>query len=279
MFYHNAFSAFSETIDYNRQTVLLSEDSVAAYLKDAARVRVLASQDIAKVNPPRIGCYTGSQLLQGDPTFPLGGEDSPYADGFPLYAGALENALDIVAVGQTVGMDVTMFPLRATDGSLVANVTYWGAVGANASNPELAYDFLRQTLLADFQWEQSNGVTVSEGNLTIRPSIGLCASGWPVRSVGSTEALWDLYSRQLESNLSAATGDAADRIRIRDVLQNANVTTGDIPLLDAQIDAVRFYIPPEGDFYTTILSLYPEADVQALAAEVYSSLRYYLAEG
>ncbi len=113
--------------------------------------------------------------------------------------------------------------------------------------------------------------------MTAYPEVGLCASGWPVRSGGSAEALWALYTRALRANLSSKTGDVAGRIR--DMLQKVELTRADIPLLDAQIDRARFYIPQEGSFYSAILSLNADRDVEAMAEEVISGLQYHLAEG
>ena len=283
MFYHNAFCVFPNTLDYDRQSVALTEDEVEEYLERVQKVRVLAAQDISIPEFPSIGSYIGTTLVMGgsepdatEPSFPLGNESSPYTGGFPIYVGSLENSLDVVSVGKAAGMDVAMFPMKSTDGSLVANITYWGAVGANCAYPELAYDFLRQTLMKDFQWETGQGKTVTEGNLTAYPEYGLCASGWPVRSVGSAEALWELYGRELRANLSNKTADATDRIV---ELKNVEITQADIPLLDYQIDRVRFYISEEGGFYSAILSLNANTDIHSLLEEVISELQYHLAEG
>ena len=45
--------------------------------------------------------------------------------------------------------------MRALDGDLVANITYYGAVGAGCETPELAYSFLRMFLLEETQWEKN----------------------------------------------------------------------------------------------------------------------------
>lgn len=102
-----------------------------------------------------------------------------------------------------------------------------------------------------------------------------------MRSDGSCEALWELYERELAGNLSGGSDQNAIRAdnRIRNMLQSAEITRTDIPLLDAQIDRARFYILEEGQFYSSVLSLTASTDIDTLSEAVISGLQYHLAEG
>ena len=106
---------------------------------------------------------------------------------------------------------------------MIATVTYFGAVGAGCRNPETAYDFLRQFLLADSQWEKNRKGMPEEQN------PGIVAAGWPVRTQGSVEALWENRKQQYMSR---------DFVSAR----NLEFTDKDLPILQEKIDVVRFPI-------------------------------------
>lgn len=76
-------------------------------------------------------------------------------------------------------------------GDLIADVTYFGAVGASCRHPELAYEFLRLFLSEDAQWE------VNRSRSTQGFQAGLIAAGWPVRAEGAAEYLWQNMEFQL----------------------------------------------------------------------------------
>ncbi len=84
--------------------------------------------------------------------------------------------------------------------------------------------------------------------------------------------------RQICAFLAAACLSLAAAECIRE-LKAVPITQEDIPLLDAPIDRARFYIPEEGKFYSTILTLNADMDMHTLAVETISALQYHLAEG
>ncbi len=73
--------------------------------------------------------------------------------GLPLFTCRLSDTLETLSIAKHAGFDVEMYPLRAMDGSVAASVTYFGAVGCCCENPALAYEFLREFLMEEFQWD------------------------------------------------------------------------------------------------------------------------------
>lgn len=115
----------------------------------------------------------------------------------PMYVGGLTDALDTLAIANALDMELSILPLRATDGSLVANVTYWGAVSASCQHPGFAYDFLRLFLSPEVQFGSD---LVGEDSTSYSTEFSLrITPGWPVRTQGSAQALWenlwDAYSK------------------------------------------------------------------------------------
>ena len=289
-YYRGAFSVFPGLIDYDTQSVALTVQDVAEYLR---RYQMLSSVEISYpqlsswdvyasrgVYPLTDGYveYPGNQSIE-DVFASAGYDGTIMKDHALLYAGSLDEALDIAIVAQTVGMELEMFPLRAADGSLIAIVTYWGAVGAGSGHPELAYEFLRLSLLEDTQWERNR--PLEQRRNTIIYTRGRVTAGWPVRTVGSAEALWEQYRKRIAA--TSGTSDAGAAQRIRNILRTVSVTAADIPLLDVEINEVRFGLSAESTFRGALMQLSytdpAEIDVVALAEELIDTLRWHISEG
>ena len=179
----------------------------------------------------------------------------------------LDRAIRVKALGQFAGVDVEMYPIRAADGKLVADVTYYGAVSAGCENMDEAYDFLRQMLLEDFQWEQSTDADSCY--------VEFGAPGWPVRTKGSVNPL--------------ATGLRNQMYFTREYfpLKNAlyDITDQDLPILNAQIDEVCFPIGWHKNCQDETVWMYWQeqqgkatANADALAEQWLKNLEWHLAE-
>lgn len=206
----------------------------------------------------------------------------------PLYTGYLSDVLETIGVTRITGQDVDIYPLRTLDGSVQASVAYWGAVGSSCENPTLAYDFLRQFLEEEFQWD------------IYRPRVDKSVPYWkrehdpqfmkqvedslPVRTEGCVEYLWDNLQYQVELSY---TSWVPETIRNVKTIQQEVVTSEDVPALDWKIDHVSF---PLGQEYEETLeyamSLLNEkdgtpadVDIDELAKEVWQNLWWHLAEG
>ena len=205
----------------------------------------------------------------------------------PLYTCCLVDTLTSVAISKEEGYPLTMLPLRGLDGSVSASVTYWGAVGSGSQEPELAYAFLRQFLTEEFQWDIYRPRTKRVAS--VPPGVEVQVNGqvensWPVRAVGSAAHLW--------GNIQYQNSQPADYCRdngtvLQRHFQAMELTDADIPALSWDIDEVRFPVTISGtDSLEYALSQLNEpdgtptdADIDALAQQVYQGLWWHLAEG
>lgn len=142
----------------------LTAQQLASFLKDYQALIALLGEDNAY--PSRFSYF-----------------DFDAASASPIYRGVIEDALNFLAAAEASGQSLSMHPLRTTAGDTLGLVTYYGAVGSGCQDPELAYEFLRQFLTEDAQWEQGRDMLNEEWPFTPM-------EGWPVRTVGSVRALW-----------------------------------------------------------------------------------------
>lgn len=251
-----SFNFFPQLIDYETGEVAVTAEEMESYLRawQAYRVQLGKATDA--------GYHTsGSSDLQQ--CYGMGMGDSPYIywgiDDFFASCESLLEAADNVLLARSHGVELDMYPLRATDGSVVADVTMYGAISSGCEHPELAYEFLRNYLSTEFQHE----------------SGCLDFFGWPVRTEGSVAPICE---RVGYSGLLSTAG-----MRI---INSKNVTDEEMPILDAKIDHVRFSIPLETDFGDTVASVYDfrnkqaaDVDIDLLAEEWIEKLQVHVDEG
>ena len=245
---------FPHILDYDNQEILITEDELMTYMRSSQAVRKLNDGRQPQVH---LYSYFG--------TFP-----DPYwgATQNCVLIDDLEAAIANVSMAQAYGINLEMIPLTASDGSLVADVTFYGAIGGQCEHPDIAYDFLRQLLTEDFQWEKNTEVHNDYVKYT-----ALAREGWPVRTVGSVAPLakstydqivWDNSKMKLEFRLQDMTDD-------------------NIPLLQTKIDHVRFSIPLERELERIVREEVKEnsteADMRSLADQWLQALQWHLFEG
>lgn len=261
-----ALSAFPDVINYEEGNLNLTQEELESFLVKLQKVKALTKGNMEfnySVNVNRYVNY-GESLS---------------SRRYPIKQALLDDAIEIISVSKAAGDNITMIPLRATDGSLVAHVTYYGAVGSSCDNPEVAYEFLRLFLLEDAQWEHDRPTTKSN-NRNLYPHF--IEEGWPVRAVGAAEHLEGTCFRGLVEQFKRKESTKA---QIMDVVR-VKITDDDVyDLLTAQIDEVRFRIPLEWDLRTLISSLsidgsYPsDIDINEVAEEMIYMLELHIAEG
>ena len=105
-------------------------------------------------------------------------------------------------------------------------------------------------------------------------ATGLIEEGWPVRSIGAAEPLWDVCMK-----IYQRSGDEA----YREKLFAVTLTDEDLPILNTQIDEVRFatvYLD-EQIIGTRRQALYDSefTDSGKLADQIIKELEHHLAEG
>lgn len=213
-------------------------------------------------------------------------------ENIPLFSCSLAETLESLGVEKAARAvfkrepSLRMYPLRGADGTVTAAITYWGAIGGGCQDPELAYSFLRQFLTEEFQWEQYRPRIQKSMSKTIRdPQCpGMVENSWPVRTKGSAAMLWGTTQYQM---LCVCSSYWHQSNQISREIQKAVLTDADIPALSWEIDEVRFPVTiPGTDSLEHALSQLNEpdgtptdADIDALAQQVYQGLWWHLAEG
>lgn len=179
-----------------------------------------------------------------------------------VYRDTLADAFSFLASGAFLNKTVSMRPARSTTGDVVARVDYYGAVSSSCTQPELAYEFLRQFLLEDAQWETLVDLSGSEW-------LGPMESSWPVRTKGSVQPLWASIQARLPND------------KLYTALSQPQFDDSSLPILDAQIDVVQF--PVTTNFGSILSRLNDDTqnnapvdvDFDALAAEFLDSLEAF----
>ena len=152
-------SIFSELFDSETGEITLPFEEVAEFFACYQKLQKLADQAEETWEVPFTPNQWGEAVLHDG-----------YVSG--LFSGMYLNAL-----ARRDGKTLTAIPLRAPNGQVTALVGWYGAIGADCKEPELAYEFLKTMLLPQYQWQ-------TDGSRELR------LPGWPVRVTGSVEAVW-----------------------------------------------------------------------------------------
>ena len=258
-----ALNYFSDLLDYQNQEILLSQEELTSFMRSYQSYRVSYSTK-----------YPWAPVISQMPAiFNYAEEESGlYWDdaGCFMQVVDLDYVIQTASMASAMGIDMGIYPLRATGGSVVANVTYYGAVGAGSKNPELAYEFLSYFLSPDVQWEKNRD---AHGILNAR----LIGEGWPVRAKGAVPYLsYNIY-KQL-----AGFGDVDKQNLSR--LDLLTKTDEDIPVAEITIDKARFPVPLGDELIAAMDSLYETITVSSVepetaAAEFIEELEWHLGEG
>ncbi len=187
----------------------------------------------------------------------------------PIDMGWLHQVLDFSAISQVENQDLVAIPVRATNGDLVASVSYYAAVGNGCSNPELAYKFIREFLTEDVQFERERLELSKYSATTI-------ASGLPVRSKGKTDELWTMYKK-----INKGFGSDEEQMRRKKAVMAVSLTQADVPILDAHIDRVYFATSFDQQAMVDAVRkvLFEDADINTVAKDLIFQLQLHAAEG
>lgn len=180
----------------------------------------------------------------------------------PVRAQVLCQYLDMAAIGHAEGLEMEFLPLRSLNGQVTATVEYYAAVSSSCHAPELAYKYLRMFLSEDAQWDRLRRQPAA----TQRPV--LTESSWPVRAVGSTEALWENYREQNEP----MNKEEAARAR---KLRSAEPDGAVVDSLVGQIEVACFNTDAARALGRLLRSENPEESIDGWLTE----LEYSLTEG
>ena len=256
---HYALNFFPDVVDYEAQEVTITKDELTTFMRSYVSMR---QQQGSQRNSN--GISTFSSYIAGVESVPAKN------DSYGLVTADLDTALSSVLIAKDAGTNLAMYPLRATDGSVIADVTFYGAVGAGCKEPELAYELLRGMLSEEVQWnsnlEDKDQVFLAGLSAHIIP-----VSGWPVRAFGGVETICRTHVK-----LGGRTS----------MMGGLVISDDDLPFLDIQIDKCRFSVPQEESLGMRIKglysNLYPDVDdakLEATAEEWLRELEWHLAEG
>lgn len=249
---------FSDLLDYQNQEILLSQEELTSFMRSYQSYRGTYSTNFTP-RTPIIYEYARAEygLYWNDESCFMQVVDLDYV-------------IQTASMASAKGIDMGIYPLRATDGSVVANVTYYGAVGAGSKNPNLAYEFLRYFLSQDVQWEKNR-----DANAIL--NARLIGEGWPVRAKGAVPYLsYNIY-KQLDG-----FGDVDKQNLSR--LDLLTKTDEDIPVAEITIDKARFPIPLGDELTAAMDSLYEtitgsSVEPETAATQFIEELEWHLGEG
>lgn len=242
---------YPELIDYDAKEILLTAEDMVPLLQSIQKAR--AAEQVSKIqfqDPPT------DEYLRG-----LGWEY--WNDISCYYIGGMDDLLSYAIYTCTYHTPgLTMLPIQATDGNIVVDVTYFGAVGADCRDPELAYEFLRLFLTEEGQWQENGDLAISY-------------VGWPVRKGENVTDIALRYLNVLNKNLTETM-----RYNVR---KNG---IGELPILDVSVDRVQFATTYEQEFKNEVVDPLNDAtngatretDIMALVQAWLDKVQQHLAE-
>lgn len=212
--YYTLIESFSNLIDYDSGEVTLTVQDLKEYFS--------IYQKLCETIGPGRTEYGGVYLHNVE----------EIVDFTPIKVSSLVSAIPFSAYAKHTGSSLKMAPLRTDDGDVIATVSYFGAVGSGCTNIEMAYRFLRQFLSEEAQWKTTY---LDKADETVPPLSGY---GWPVRVKGAAPYLWNTAQLQLERHHESL---------YRSGYQSIELSDQDIPVLETEIDIVRFHF--RNNFY------------------------------
>ena len=280
------FTHTSEYIDFPRENVLMDaqefEDLTRGYMRTVELslpeehqeegFTYIAQYYVTKEAYPGYYCSINNYISRG-----RGREAIFSTAGYPAMRISMSQLVNAAATIKVREQNVEMYPIRAIDGRLIAEVTYYGAVGSGCKYPEIAYEFLRMFYSEELQWQQYYPWNAGEAAEGI---AGMAERGYPLRSVGFAEVQYENIRKELELDQLAdkRIKNRTAMLRREPLLDSGFIITdADLPIQDNTVDEARFpLITTEGEFFFQYLShIRSEEDVLAMIDD----LKWLLAEG
>ncbi len=255
-----AMNMFPRLFDYDKGSVAVTREEIETFLRafQAYRLRFVKSVEQHDVSDSvEMHRYTQDGLYWTEQT-----------DNFLLIQ-SLQNMLEILAIGKTKGAELEAYPLRSADGSVVADITFYGAVSAGSKHPKLAYEFIRLFLTKNYQWDRNAAPWI--GNYWY-----LSTYGWPVRTKGSLA----------EVAQSAQEASKFEWAPVKYKIDFGLLTNEDLLVEELPIDSARFSIALEHGFWLDMKTLQKygldgptDVDIPKLAQTWMERLQVHIDEG
>ena len=269
----NSLSLFPQVFDYEKGKSLISKEDWETLIDFYQEGNDISEslQGLEKMLGTGGKPYTWAAQLYSKEGFM-----SLFTLGMPMGGASLgQNAADLLGTTRTAGREAEVYPVRAIDGSLVAEVTYYGAVSAACEHPAQAYEFLRTFLTPAVQFQ---GKTSSGESLF----LDVEDYSWPVRVVGSAQAKWEAARYGVGYSVNWGGKEYFnDDERLR-AMQQQRLSDEDFAFLFEKIDHVRFSIFREDELTPWALLHEPdrtERPVEEAVKLAMDLLEYHIAEG
>ena len=264
----NVLNMLPQVIDYDTQQVVLTVEVLTSFMEQYQTMRDM--QESREVFWQRYIPMTFENYVEyAESSF------SAWAvQNRSLEICNLDTALANAAVAKIEGIDMDIIPLTAADGTLTADVTLWGAVGAGCENTELAYLFLSKLLSKEYQWEAYRLEEVQ--------SIDIPNKGWPART---RDGISELYRNRTMHILGQFSDEQQEMREIE--LRDTAITNEDLPDFHEMIDQAQFSIPEEWVLARFMQSELNDpdtgetldADINAMMEKWLKDLQWRIAEG
>lgn len=218
----DCLNLFPSVLDYDTREVLLTEAELTEFLS--------CCRQYAKLGLNWGISATGLKMFfQGD---------SWAQRGLLSGHGSLAYCLTETAIAKVLDMDLGMFPITGATGEIVADVTFYGAVGSACAHPAAAYELLRLFLLPQVQWEE---MVNPEEPIDAAMLTNFTMSGYPVRTAGSASTLY-------RTRLELARGYIyyfqeelePEQIARNEALATVELAEEEVPLLKKSVDICRY---------------------------------------
>lgn len=256
------YSLFPNAIDYETDKVNLTVEELSDFLRLHQQVKTLVGNNYKHRNSLDVYTYVVTDF-------------SHITFRYPMRVGTLNDLINYKMMANANEVDLTVIPVRGVDGTLTAEVTYYGAVSANCQNPELAYEYLSMFLSENAQWDLYRRLTKYGGGNPVgwNDDAGLFAPGWPVLARGAMETIWNRIRSQNFLSFVDVKNEPRQLLGIK-------ITDEDISLFETEVDRAIFpVIELEQQFVQARNALNPTSDFEAIAEELIWDLQWHLAEG
>lgn len=269
----------SEYIDFQTENVQMSAQEFAELIQGYYRTVELTNPE----DHQEEGHYWGAHYFITKESFPgyycsISSYITPgcifSTTGYPFMRIGMQDMVDAAAAIKIMKQNVEMYPIRAADGRLIAEITYYGAVGSGCAYPEIAYEFLRLFFSEELQWEQYYPWNTGDAVDSISER------GYPVRTIGFAEVRYEnIRAKLVLDQLNDKRFKEYRTMRIREPLleESFTITDEDLPILATPVDEARFpFMTIDGEFFYQYTSkIQTEADAEAMMED----LKWLLAEG
>lgn len=305
-------SVFPELYDYDEGVLLITQEEIADYMtlyqkwyaaSHSTETEILNSlEEIIRAHYDEafhysfpdsleeLGITITRDSLNSVDRYQSSGYAHWTAQELPVFATSLNGLLDSAILEQAMEQEWEELPLLRPDGSVGAEVTYFGAVGASCENVDIAYEYLRLFLTEEYQWDGVRPRTdrTHDNPFSVSPELqnyGLVENSWPVRDKNAIPHLFDTFLYRHSAYIGRTPKEEGKRrAQVKGV---EAITEESAAVLQIPIDEVRFpiYMNEEDTLAYALAQLNDEngeptdANLEELAEEVYQKLQWHLAEG